>query len=50
MADDVLKKIFGFGLVPVIKIDNAKDAVPLAKALQAGDLPVAEVTDRKSVV
>ncbi|MDR1933686.1 MAG: bifunctional 4-hydroxy-2-oxoglutarate aldolase/2-dehydro-3-deoxy-phosphogluconate aldolase [Spirochaetales bacterium] len=46
MADDVLKTIGEIGLVPVIKIEDPKDAVPLVKALQAGDLPVAEVTFR----
>jgi len=33
-------------VVPVIVIDNADDAVPLAKALAAGGIPVAEVTLR----
>jgi 2-dehydro-3-deoxyphosphogluconate aldolase/(4S)-4-hydroxy-2-oxoglutarate aldolase len=44
--DTILERIAGTGLVPVIKLDNAKDAVPLAKALAAGDIPVAEVTFR----
>lgn len=43
---DILTQIGNIGVVPVIKIDDAKDAVPLAKALLAGDLPVAEVTFR----
>jgi len=43
---DVLKTIGEIGIVPVIKIDDAKDAVNLAKALVAGDVPVAEVTFR----
>jgi len=34
------------GLIPVIKIDTADDAVPLAKALIEGGLPAAEVTFR----
>lgn len=34
------------GLVPVVKLDDAKDAVPLAKALIAGGLPCAEITFR----
>ena len=34
------------GIIPVVKIDDAKDAVPLAKALIDGGLPVAEVTFR----
>ena len=38
--------IKGFGLVPVVVLNDAKDAVPLAKALCDGGLPVAEVTFR----
>ncbi len=34
------------GLVPVVVLNDAKDAVPLAKALCDGGLPVAEVTFR----
>lgn len=34
------------GIVPVIKMDTAENAVPLAKALQAGGLPAAEITFR----
>lgn len=34
------------GIIPVIKIEDAKNAVPLAKALIAGGLPAAEVTFR----
>lgn len=33
-------------VVPVIKLDDAKDAVPLGKALVEGGLPVAEITFR----
>lgn len=33
-------------VVPVVKIDNAEDAKPLAEALIAGGLPIAEVTFR----
>lgn len=33
-------------VVPVVVIDDAKDAVPLARALVAGGLPVIEVTMR----
>ena len=29
---EVLKKVEQFGVVPVIKIEDANDAVPLAKA------------------
>ena len=44
--NEVLKKIGAIGIVPVVKIDHAKDAIPLAKALCAGGLPCAEVTFR----
>ena len=36
----VLEQISKIGIVPVVKIDNAADALPLAKALCAGGLPV----------
>lgn len=42
----ILEKINQIGIVPVIKIDRVEDAVPLAKALCEGGLPVAEVTFR----
>ena len=31
-------------VIPVLVIENADDAVPIAKALAAGGLPIAEVT------
>ena len=34
------------GIVPVVVIEDAKDAVPLAEALIEGGLPCAEVTFR----
>jgi 2-dehydro-3-deoxyphosphogluconate aldolase/(4S)-4-hydroxy-2-oxoglutarate aldolase len=43
---DMHSLIYGLGIVPVIKLDDAKDATPLAKALMAGGLPLAEVTFR----
>ncbi|SNS17699.1 2-dehydro-3-deoxyphosphogluconate aldolase / (4S)-4-hydroxy-2-oxoglutarate aldolase [Anaerovirgula multivorans] len=43
---NLLNQIAEIKIVPVIKIDNAADAAPLAKALIAGGLPVAEVTFR----
>mgnify|MGYP002517837540 CR=1 FL=1 len=43
---DIIKELSKIGIVPVIKIDNAKDAAPLAKALIDGGLPCAEVTFR----
>lgn len=43
---DIINQIGAYGIVPVIKIDKVEDALPLAKALCAGGLPVAEVTFR----
>ncbi len=43
---DVLGQLTCAGLVPVIKIDSAADAVPLCAALSDGGLPVAEITFR----
>lgn len=44
--NEVLKQIGAFGVVPVVKLDRVEDAVPLAKALVDGGLPLAEVTFR----
>ena len=46
MIEELLKQIECMGILPVIKLNNAKDAVPLAKALCEGGLPCAEVTFR----
>ena len=42
----ILEQFGRYGIIPVVKIDRAEDAVPLAKALCDGGLPVAEVTFR----
>jgi len=44
----ILEQLGKIGIVPVIKIDDAAKAVPLAKALIAGGIPCAEVTFRTS--
>lgn len=44
--NEVLEKIQKIGIVPVVVLNDAKDAEPLAKALVAGGLPCAEVTFR----
>lgn len=44
--NEVLAKIQKIGIVPVVVLDDAKDAAPLAKALCDGGLPCAEVTFR----
>ncbi|MDR1622736.1 MAG: bifunctional 4-hydroxy-2-oxoglutarate aldolase/2-dehydro-3-deoxy-phosphogluconate aldolase [Synergistaceae bacterium] len=44
--NDVLKKIYEVGIVPVVKLDSPDQAVPLGRALTAGGIPIAEVTFR----
>lgn len=46
MMNELLRKFQELGIVPVVVLDNAKDAEPLAKALCDGGLPCAEVTFR----
>lgn len=36
----VAEQIAGYGVVPVVVLEDAKDAAPLAKALVEGGLPV----------
>ena len=43
-----LEKIGELGIVPVVKIEKAEDALPLGRALIDGDLPIAEITFRTS--
>lgn len=44
--NDLIKKLSETGIVPVVKIDNAKDALPLARALRDGGINCAEITFR----
>ena len=44
--NEILQTVSNIGIVPVIAIDDARKAVPLAKALADGGLPAAEVTFR----
>lgn len=46
MNEDMITRIEALGIVPVVRLDRAEDAVPLARALTAGGLPVAEITFR----
>ena len=46
MSTQVTREIRRLGIVPVIVIDDAKNALPLADALIAGGLPCAEITFR----
>ena len=43
---NIYETISNIGIIPVIAIEDADKAVPLAKALAAGGLPAAEVTFR----
>jgi len=43
---DVLERLGFLGVVPVVKIDHAKDALELGRALLEGGLPCAEITFR----
>jgi 2-dehydro-3-deoxyphosphogluconate aldolase/(4S)-4-hydroxy-2-oxoglutarate aldolase len=47
-VNEILKKIDELGIVPVVKIEKAEDALPLGRALLVGDLPIAEITFRTS--
>lgn len=42
----VIERMSAFGVIPVVRIDDAANAVPLAKALADGGLPCAEITFR----
>lgn len=46
--NSILEEISKIGIVPVIKLDDSKDALPLAKALCDGGLCCAEITFRTS--
>ncbi len=48
MEKNMLSELYSIGLIPVIKIENPDDAIPLAKALIDGGLPAAEITFRTS--
>ena len=42
----IVEQFYQYGVVPVVVLEDAKDAVRLAKALMDGGLPCAEVTFR----
>lgn len=44
----IFDQLGAYGVVPVVVIDDAKDALPLADALIDGGLPLAEITFRTS--
>ena len=45
-AEAVFKRFEEIGIIPVVVLNDAKDAEPLGKALMEGGLPAAEVTFR----
>jgi 2-dehydro-3-deoxyphosphogluconate aldolase/(4S)-4-hydroxy-2-oxoglutarate aldolase len=46
MNSPIFDTFHTIGIIPVLEIDHAANAVPLAEALLAGGLPIAEVTLR----
>lgn len=46
MNADILKRIGEMRIVPVVKLDNLEDTLPLMKALEAGGIMSAEITFR----
>lgn len=44
--NDILRELGSIGIVPVVALDDAKDALPLGRALLEGGIPCAEVTFR----
>jgi len=47
-VNKILERIGELGIVPVVKIEKAENALPLGRALLDGDLPIAEITFRTS--
>ena len=45
-TDEMFEKLSEVGIIPVVVLNDAKDAEPLGKALMEGGLPAAEVTFR----
>lgn len=47
-VSDPVSRVRALGLLPVVELDDAEDALPLFDALAAGGLPAAEITLRTS--
>jgi 2-dehydro-3-deoxyphosphogluconate aldolase/(4S)-4-hydroxy-2-oxoglutarate aldolase len=43
---DIFDRFYTIGIIPVLEIEDVENALPLAEALQAGGLPIAEITLR----
>ncbi len=46
MKSSIFDRFYTVGIIPVLEIEDAENALPLAEALQAGGLPIAEITLR----
>jgi 2-dehydro-3-deoxyphosphogluconate aldolase/(4S)-4-hydroxy-2-oxoglutarate aldolase len=46
MSKQIIERISNIGIVPVVKIEDPEDALPLAKALYNGGIDTAEITFR----
>src|SRR5665648_174857 len=46
--NEILERIGELGIIPVVKMEKAEDALPLGKALIDGGLSIAEITFRTS--
>jgi len=46
--NEILERIGELGIIPVVKMEKAENALPLGRALINGDLPIAEITFRTS--
>jgi 2-dehydro-3-deoxyphosphogluconate aldolase/(4S)-4-hydroxy-2-oxoglutarate aldolase len=46
MTHPIFERFYKIGVIPVLEIDSAEQAKPLAESLLAGDLPIAEITLR----
>jgi len=44
--NEILERIGELGIIPVVKMEKAENALPLGRALINGDLPIAEITFR----
>ena len=47
---NIADKFEELGVIPVVVLNDSKDALPLAKALVEGGLPCAEVTFRTELL
>jgi 2-dehydro-3-deoxyphosphogluconate aldolase/(4S)-4-hydroxy-2-oxoglutarate aldolase len=46
---NMIKKLENYGIIPIVKIDQIGNAIPLAEALMKGNLPLIEITFRTAI-